>query len=293
MIGTTLATVLVPTYDHGPTLVRALRSARNQSVRDIEILVVGDGVPDVTRELMDGICRTDPRVRFFDNPKGERHGEAHRAVALDEAGGEIVCNLSDDDLWRPDHVAVMRELLRDADFAHTQPFAVMADGGLHVWDVDLAGRVDRAALLAGDNRVPSSFSGHTMAAYRRLPRGWHPAEPGLPSDLHMYQHFLEHDWCRARSDPRVTTVHLPSSARPGWSPAQRLDELDRWVAVIEDEDSWRDVVRRVDRVRASLPWRLRHRLYRTPWARDAVRAALRAAGRGDRPVRVGTRRAPR
>ena len=64
----------------------------------------------------------DPRVRFFDLPKGERHGERNRHLALAEAAGRIVCYLSDDDLLLPRHVATMLELLEGADFAHGAPF---------------------------------------------------------------------------------------------------------------------------------------------------------------------------
>jgi glycosyltransferase involved in cell wall biosynthesis len=98
------ATVLIPTHDHGPTLRYAVQSALAQTVADLEVLVLGDGAPDVTRELMDELTRADPRVRWLDNPKGPRNGELHRHAALQEAQGEIVCYLSDDDLWLPGHV---------------------------------------------------------------------------------------------------------------------------------------------------------------------------------------------
>ena len=60
------------------------------------------------------LTAADPRVRWFDNPKGPRHGELHRHAALQEARGEIVCYLCDDDLWLPDHVERMRALLDGA-----------------------------------------------------------------------------------------------------------------------------------------------------------------------------------
>src|SRR6185437_15846190 len=97
----TAATVLIPTHDHGRTLLRSVPSALAQTVSELEVFVVGDGVPDETRELMTELAAADNRVRFFDNPKGERHGEAHRHAALQEARGEIVCYLSDDDVWLP------------------------------------------------------------------------------------------------------------------------------------------------------------------------------------------------
>ena len=93
----TLATVLIPTYNHGSLLRYSVASALRQTVRDLEIFIVGDGVPDATREIVAEL-QHDPRVRFFDNPKGPRHGELHRHAALRQASGEIVCYLSDDDL---------------------------------------------------------------------------------------------------------------------------------------------------------------------------------------------------
>src|SRR6185295_19974403 len=108
------ATILIPTHNHGPTLARAIQSVLLQTVEEIEVFVIGDGAPDITRELMADITRRDKRVRYFDHPKGPRHGEIYRHAALAEARGEIVCYLSDDDLYLPNHVATMRELLREA-----------------------------------------------------------------------------------------------------------------------------------------------------------------------------------
>src|SRR5262249_18307632 len=107
------ATVLIPTHDHGPTLLRAARSALAQSVEELELFIVGHGAPDVAREVVAELMAEDRRVRFFDNPKGPRHGEILRHAALAHARGRIVCYLSDDDLWLPDHLATMGRLLRE------------------------------------------------------------------------------------------------------------------------------------------------------------------------------------
>jgi glycosyltransferase involved in cell wall biosynthesis len=50
---TLAATVLVPTHDHGLTLLRSVRSALRQTVEELEVFVVGDGVPDETRDVID------------------------------------------------------------------------------------------------------------------------------------------------------------------------------------------------------------------------------------------------
>ena len=62
--------------------------------------MVGDGVEDDTRTALEPFA-DDDRVRFFDLPKGPRHGELNRHETLRQATGNIVCYLSDDDLLLP------------------------------------------------------------------------------------------------------------------------------------------------------------------------------------------------
>lgn len=241
---TLAATVLVPTHDHGLTLLRSVRSALRQTVEELEVFVVGDGVPDETRDVMKALIASDARVRFFDNPKGARHGELHRHAALQEARGEIVCYLSDDDLWLPGHVAEMQALLAENDFAHAPTLSFHADGRPEQRRVDLSLEANRALLLAGDVGVPLSFAAHTLALYRRLPAGWHPAPEGTFTDLYMWQQVLSVPDCRVVSGKQPTVLNFPSSTRRDWSEEERLAELDGWFERLSDP---------------TLPWELAQR----------------------------------
>ena len=71
----TTFTVLVPTHDHADTLHFSVRSVLWQSLQEFEIFIVGDGVTEQTRAVVAGLLKHDSRIRFFDFPKGERHGE--------------------------------------------------------------------------------------------------------------------------------------------------------------------------------------------------------------------------
>jgi GalNAc5-diNAcBac-PP-undecaprenol beta-1,3-glucosyltransferase len=178
------------------------------------------------------LVAADERVRFFDNPKGERHGEAHRHAALQEARGEIVCYLSDDDLWLPGHLAHMIELLSEADVANALSFLVAPDRQLHVSRTDIGRAYYRALILGGENRTDLSVLGHTLDFYRRLPSGWMPAPKDTASDLYFAQQLLSQPGCLARSGSRPTVWHFPSEMRPDWSSAQRLAELDEWLELL-------------------------------------------------------------
>ena len=233
------ATVLIPTHDHGPLLLHSARSALAQTVEDIEVFVVGDGVPHVTREIVAELAR-DERVRFFDYPKGPRNGEAYRHEVLQEAEGEIVCYLSDDDLWLPGHVEYMRDLLKDADFAHALPLNVSPSGGFGVYAVDLTLDIYRELLSSGINRVPLSCGAHTMKAYRRLPHGWRTTPTGTPTDLYMWQQILDDPNNRAASGAIPTILNFPSPQRRDQTPEDRLAELEAWSGKVRDPE-WLDL----------------------------------------------------
>jgi GalNAc5-diNAcBac-PP-undecaprenol beta-1,3-glucosyltransferase len=223
-----LATVLVPTHDHGPTLRFAVGSALAQTVDDLEVFIVGDGVPEPARQVAHELAAADCRVRFIDHPKGPRHGEIHRHAALREARGRIVCYLADDDLWLPDHLETMLGLLGGADFASALPLRIDPDGSVHAWRAGLGLPYFRTLLLERENRVPLSCGGHTLDLYRRI-EGWATSPDDVPTDLHMWRKLLRASDGRAACSTHPTVLHFPSPDRPGWPLARRLEELERWT----------------------------------------------------------------
>ncbi|HTP89386.1 MAG TPA: glycosyltransferase family A protein [Bryobacteraceae bacterium] len=230
-----IATIIVPTYDHGPLLRYSVGSALHQTVPDIEVFIVGDGMPGEAREVVDELLRADPRVRFFDHPKGPRHGEIYRHQALAEAKGRIVCYLSDDDLWLPRHVEEMSSLLEEADFAHALANMVLPDSRLHRWVIDLSIPSFQHELIEGRNRIPLSAGAHTLEAYRRLGVEWSSAPLSIPTDLHMWQKFLARSDCRFRAGTIPTVFVFPALDRRHMTLAERISELEEWSDKIARE----------------------------------------------------------
>lgn len=235
------ATVLIPTFDHGPLIRHALASAQAQTVRDLEIFVVGDGAPAITREIVERAAADDPRIRYFENPKGERHGERHRHRALGEATGRVVCYLSDDDLWFPDHVATMAELLTEADFAGGMQGWFHPDGWIYGQACNLSLRQYRSPKTRLGIKLGLSSGAHTLAFYRRLPEGWRPAPPDVFTDQHMWRQILATPGCRAVSSFRPTAIGFSSMLRAHISLEEREREIERWEAVIADPERLRSL----------------------------------------------------
>lgn len=224
------ATVVIPTHDHRDMILRAIASIKRQTLQDFEVFVIGDGVPDETRMLMSKVCEDDKRFRFFDFPKGQRTGETYRHRVLQEASGEIVCYLADDDLWLPNHLETMLRASEDADFFHSLHAGVNADSSMYFYPSNLSDDTVRSLMCQTTaNRFGLSFCGHTLSAYRTLPEGWSTAPEGVPTDLHMWRQFLLQETIRAKTVFRITALGFAAPLRKGWTLDQRLEELDQWL----------------------------------------------------------------
>lgn len=211
-------------------ILRAIASAKRQTVQEFEVFIVGDGVSDQTRELLAQACEADNRFRFFDNPKGRRTGETYRHAALQGANGEVVCYLADDDLWLPNHLETMLEAGRDADFFHSLHVGRHPQKGFYFLPSNLEDAAVRQLMCNTImNRFGLSFCGHTLAAYRKLPFGWRTAPDEVPTDLHMWRQFLLQPGMRVKTVFQATALNFAALPRQGWSHLQRLQELDRWL----------------------------------------------------------------
>ena len=225
------ATVVVPTTgDRGPLLRHSIGSVLNQTVSDVEVFVIADGITDETRAHINELIEADDRVRLFEFPKHQSRGEPNRHRVLTEhATGRFVAYICDRDLWLPNHLHELDLALADADFAHTLRFRVGEDDRFHFTHIaDLRTPIGRAATRPGPWLVPLSFVGHTLDAYRRLPWGWRTTPPGIPTDRYMWEQFLAEPWVRVASTPTPTVLWFKRGDHPGLSTPRRLELLEEW-----------------------------------------------------------------
>jgi glycosyltransferase involved in cell wall biosynthesis len=107
-----LVSVIVPTYDRAPQLIRALDSVLAQTHHDLELIVVDDGSTDDTPDLVAQRYQADPRVLYL---RQDHAGVARaRNTGIARAGGEAVAFLDSDDAWRPWKLAFQLACLESA-----------------------------------------------------------------------------------------------------------------------------------------------------------------------------------
>src|SRR3954452_23289091 len=95
--------VITPVFNRERLIGRAIASLTNQTLRNIEILVVDDGSTDGTAAAVARI--NDPRVRLLAHPEN-RGIPAARNSGLAEARGRYIAWLDSDDVARPKRLAV-------------------------------------------------------------------------------------------------------------------------------------------------------------------------------------------
>lgn len=91
--------VIIPTWNRGATIRRAIESALAQTLPPCEVLVCDDGSTDDTEEIVHST--NDPRVRWLPGSRGGRPA-IPRNRGIDAAKGEWLAFLDSDDEWLPD-----------------------------------------------------------------------------------------------------------------------------------------------------------------------------------------------
>lgn len=100
-----LVSVIIPTYNRADKVSDAIRSAINQSYKNIEILVIDDGSTDNTQDIASNFVD----IHYI---KQAHAGQASaRNNGLRNAKGSIITNLDSDDIWDKEFIEYCVEKL--------------------------------------------------------------------------------------------------------------------------------------------------------------------------------------
>jgi teichuronic acid biosynthesis glycosyltransferase TuaG len=94
-----LVSIITPAYKAEKTVADTIRSVQGQSYPHWQMLVVDDGSPDGTADVVAEFARSDARIELI---RQANVGPAMaRQKALDHARGRYIAFLDSDDLWLP------------------------------------------------------------------------------------------------------------------------------------------------------------------------------------------------
>ena len=166
-----IVTVVVPVYKVEKFLERCVTSLKNQSLRDIEIILVDDGSPDTCPAMCDAFAMQDVRIRVIHKKNGGL--SSARNAGLKAAGGKYVGFVDSDDDVEPDMYEKMLAVIEseNVDFVMSDYLRIPANGNPYLKTLDIpSGRYDKTAMRK--EIFPSLIMGENID-YGPLLSVWH------------------------------------------------------------------------------------------------------------------------
>jgi glycosyltransferase involved in cell wall biosynthesis len=100
--------VVIPLYNKEKSIGNTIQSVLNQTLQDFEIVVVNDGSTDNSLQVVEKI--NDSRIRIINKPNGGVSSARNRGIK--EAKYAWIAFLDGDDLWKPNHLSVVYQMLK-------------------------------------------------------------------------------------------------------------------------------------------------------------------------------------
>lgn len=106
--------IIVPVYNVYEYLDKCLKSLVNQELKEIEIIIVNDGSPDNSQEIIDKYQKKYPNIKAY---KKENSGLSDtRNMGIKYASGEYIAFVDSDDTIKSDMFLKMYEKAKSGDF---------------------------------------------------------------------------------------------------------------------------------------------------------------------------------
>lgn len=102
--------LIVPCYNSEKTIDKCLTSLKNQSFKNIEIIVVDDGSTDKSKKKIDKYIKNDKRIFYYYKKNGGLSDA--RNYGLKKAKGNYVCFIDSDDYVSEFYVQKMYEAIK-------------------------------------------------------------------------------------------------------------------------------------------------------------------------------------
>jgi glycosyltransferase involved in cell wall biosynthesis len=103
--------IIIPTFNRQELLSNAITSALRQTLQDFEIIVVDDGSNQDVANCIAAL--KDSRIKYLRLETNQGEAVA-RNTAMEQATGEYIAFLDDDDEWLPQKLEVQLRLMRTA-----------------------------------------------------------------------------------------------------------------------------------------------------------------------------------
>lgn len=92
--------IIIPVYKAEPYIKKCIESAQGQSFTNLQIIVVNDGTPDNSMQIVEALCAADSRIEVINKENGGV--SSARNIGIKHASGKYILFLDSDDYLSPD-----------------------------------------------------------------------------------------------------------------------------------------------------------------------------------------------
>ena len=238
-------TVIIPTHNRRETVVLAVASALRQTRPPEQVIVVCDGCGDGTADAVAGLG--DARVEVLDLPKLPGYGYGHRNAAVEQARGDVIAWLADDDLHLPEHLERVGDYWDavPADIVTTPAVVLHPDDRLEWFGEDLSVPAFRDEMQV---RNTCPMTAITMRpGVLRDAGGWDAAVL-KDGDWDLWRRCLATD-AVAWTTAEPTALHIRARGRAPQPWPDRVRQNTEWLNRMGDPDGLAAMRRQLRRLR--------------------------------------------
>jgi glycosyltransferase involved in cell wall biosynthesis len=197
--------VVVPLYNTEKYIAECIGSILDQTLPDVEVLVVDDGSRDRSAEIVQEIASRDSRVRLLRHPGGINLGVSRtRRLGIEEASGEYIAFLDADDAFEPS------KLERQIDLMKAHPACVMC----HTAMQPITGHINT-------HEIQSYFNGRANCILNL----WN----GFQSEITEYSLLDRHDALKTSVICNSSVVARTAAIRATPAATRQLFQYEDWA----------------------------------------------------------------
>lgn len=224
--------LVMPAYNAGATIGRAIESVLAQVYPGWELIVVDDGSADDTGEIARGYAEGEPRIRVLSQPNAGCAAARHSAALA--ATGEFVTKVDADDELTPDALAVLSAAIDEEpgfDIYSAHGYKVYPDGSRREVFGDL--RFQRPLSLTLEDLIDECWIFGGAASIRR---GTLERVGGFRSQMRCEDYDL---WLRALAQGAThryipAHIYLWSMGVPGRMNEDPTPSFRSYIEILED-----------------------------------------------------------
>ena len=154
-----LVSVVIPVYNGGKYLQKALDSVNSQSYQNIEYVIVNDGSTDETADIIFACKNGKNNIVVLNHAKNEGFVKSLNDGVL-SASGKYIARLDADDVWLDP-----QKIEKQVEFLEKNTGYVLCGGGVVIVEEKNNNEVGRYLFPEQDNQIRKSLLGYNLFAH--------------------------------------------------------------------------------------------------------------------------------